>query len=407
MRFRLEQGRKKMDTNIRREQRAGLIATARGIVDGADADSRALTSEEQEQIDRVFADADALQRTIEREDQLASAEAEMRSFQRRTVTEPVTERATTELAVTAQPEYRAAFNHWLRSGDRSELRALEVGVAGEGGNLVDDGLAAAIIEKADEMSFVRGLSNVITASTDTKIPVESTKMVASIIEEEGSFSAGTTDPAWTQITLGSYKLGGNVLVSEELLYDASYDVQATLARSFGRSFALGEDQYCLTGTGSGQPTGIFTEAGTGSVTADAAAAVTTDELMDLYHAVAPEYRVGTKCAWVMHDSTAKAIRQLKDTTNQYLWQPGLAAGQPDTLLGRPVYLNSNVEELATGNKTVAFCNFDYFTIVDRGSIAVQRLDELYANTGQIGFRGYKRFDARLGQDAACAVLTMG
>ena len=231
-------------------------------------------------------------------------------------------------------------------------------------------------------------------------------MVATIIAEEGSFSSGTTDPAWSQITLGSYKLGGNVLVSEELLFDSSYDVQATLARSFGRSFALGEDQYCLTGTGSGQPTGIFTEAGTGSVTAAAVAAVTTDELMDLYHTVAPEYRVGTKCAWVMHDSTAKAIRQLKDSNNQYLWQPGLAAGQPDSLLGRPVYLNSNVAELATGNKTIAFCNFDYFTIVDRGAIAVQRLDELYANTGQIGFRGYKRFDARLGQDAACGILTM-
>tara|TARA_R110002096_G_scaffold187982_2_gene367717 strand:+ start:780 stop:1967 length:1188 start_codon:yes stop_codon:yes gene_type:complete len=394
-----------MDTNIRREQRAGLIATARGIVDGADAETRSLTSEEQQQIDRVFADADALQRTIEREDKLATAESELRSFHRRTVSDPATESApATEARMTARPEYRAAFSHWMRTGDRTELRALEVGVAGEGGNIVDDSMAAAIVNKADEMSFVRGLSNVMASSSDVKIPIEATRVAAVVKAEEAAYAE--TDPAYGQITLSSHKLTTLVKVSEELLYDAEFDLQGWLSTSFGRAFGLGEDKLFLTGSGTGEPTGVINEGGVGNVTAAAQAAITADELITAFHTMPPEYRNAGNVAWVMNDSTAKLLRQLKDGNNQYIWQPGLQAGTPDMLMGKAVYTNSNIPAAATGNIAAALVNFDYFTIVDRGRVAVQRLDELFAGNGQIGYRAYSRLDGRLTQDAACATITM-
>jgi len=389
-----------MGITAKKQERAGLVAEARKIVDVADVENRALAADEQERIDRIFGDVDALGSAIETEERVAQAEADMNHFGRRTEIEPRTLEVET---VIGGDERRSAFRHWLRTGDRTELRALEVGTASEGGNIVDDEMAAAIVEKADEMSFVRGLSNVMASSSDVKIPVESTRLAAVVKAEEAAYAE--TDPAWGQITLGSYKLTTLTKVSEELLYDSEFDLGGWLSRAFGRAFGLGEDQLFLTGSGSGEPTGILNEGGVGNVTATSATDITADELISCYHTLAPEYRNGN-VAWVMNDSTAKEIRQLKDTTNQYLWQPGLQVGTPDVLMGKPVYTNSNVAATATGNIAAAICNFDYFTIVDRGRIAVQRLDELYAGNGQIGFRAYSRLDGRLTQDAACATITM-
>lgn len=391
----------KMDNTAKKQKRAGLVAEARKIVDLADAESRGLSGEEQQRVDTIFADADTLAADIAIEERVAAAEADMEKYTRRTQSEP---RALEVATSTASEERTMAFRHWLRTGDRTELRALEVGTASEGGNIVDDEMAAAIVETADEMSFVRGLSNVMASNSDIKIPVESTRLAAVVKAEEAAYAE--TDPAFGQITLSSYKLTTLTKVSEELLYDSEFDLAGWLSRAFGRAFGLGEDKLFLTGSGSGEPTGIINEGGVGNVTAASATVLTADELIDCYHTVLPEYRNGGNVAWVMNDSTAKEIRQLKDTTNQYLWQPGLVAGTPDMLMGKPVYTNSNIPATATGNIAAAICNFDYFTIVDRGRVAVQRLDELYAGDGMTGFRAYSRLDGRLTQDAACATITM-
>ena len=399
-----------MDTNIHREKRAGLIATARGIVDAAGEENRALTSEEQGQFDRICADADALQQTIERSEKLAADESEMRSFHRRTVTEPTVETADVQnVRRTATPEYRDAFSHWLRTSDRSELRALEVGTASEGGNIVDDAMHSQIVTKADEVSFVRGLSNVISTNSDMKIPVESTKVAATIVAEEGAVDE--TDPVFGSTTLSSFKLSTMVKVSEELLHDSEFDLTGWLSSAFGRAFGIAEDQYMLTGSGSGEPTGVINTSSINNTAAADAAVITSDELIDVYHNLPNEYRMGSNLAWFAKDSTIALIRKLKDLsggagTGNYLWQPGLQAGQPDTLMGIPVYANANVPAATTGLKSVGLANFDYFYMADRGSIAVQRLDELYAANGYVAFRAYRRVDGALVQADAGSILTM-
>lgn len=397
-----------MSIQEKREQRTALVAQARQILDAADAENRSITAEEEQKFDSIMADADALSSSIDRESRLAGFDADLSETRTRiTRFEPTTgmdEIVVENVSPQGTDEYRQAFDTYLRTGSRRELRALEVGTAAEGGNVVDDSMASEIVRKADEMSFVRGLSRVITTNSDTKIPVESTKVAAAIVAEEGAY--GETDPAFGSTTLSSYKLSCLVKVSEELLYDSEFDLSAYLAEAFGRAFGVAEDQYFLAGTGSGQPTGVIETSGVGAVTADAAAAITADEIIDMFHAVSNEYRRGNSLAWAAADATIAKIRKLKDGDSQYLWQPGLQAGQPETLMGVPIYANANMPASTTGLKALTMCNFDYFYIADRGGINVQRLDELYAGNGQVGFRAYRRLDGALTQGAAASVLTM-
>ncbi len=146
---------------------------------------------------------------------------------------------------------------------------------------------------------------------------------------------------------------------------------------------------------------MLLDAQVGKTTA-AATAITADELLDLYHALPVPYRA--RATWLMHDSTALVVRKIKDANQQYIWQPGLVAGQPDMLLGRPVQTSRFMPEIAAGAKTVAFGDFSYYWIADRQSIGIQRLVELYAANGQVGFRMFERVDGRLALSEAVQVL---
>ena len=107
---------------------------------------------------------------------------------------------------------------------------------------------------------------------------------------------------------------------------------------------------------------------------------------------------------MLNDSTIKAVRKLKDSTGQYLWQPSLMAGTPDTLLGRPVKTSTYMPVIAAGAKTIAFGDFSYYWIADRKGRSFKRLNELYAANGQVGFLGSQRVDGKLVLSEAVKVL---
>ena len=111
-----------------------------------------------------------------------------------------------------------------------------------------------------------------------------------------------------------------------------------------------------------------------------------------------------KAVWILNDSTIKAIRKLKDNNGQYLWQPGLIANAPDTLLGRPVRTSAYMPAMAAGAKTIAFGDFSYYWVADRQGRSFKRLNELYAATGQVGFLGSQRVDGKLILPEAIKVL---
>ena len=139
-----------------------------------------------------------------------------------------------------------------------------------------------------------------------------------------------------------------------------------------------------------------------AMAAASATAITADELIDLCYALKSPYR--RKAVWLMNDATVKAIRKLKDNQGQYLWQPSLAAGTPDTILNRPVYTTSFAPTIAAGAKSVAFGDFSYYWIADREVRSFKRLNELFAANGQVGFIGSQRVDGKLVLPEAIKVL---
>lgn len=191
----------------------------------------------------------------------------------------------------------------------------------------------------------------------------------------------------------------------DLLHDFQCCVYSThISTEFARRIGAKEEEAFFVGDGSGKPTGIFAATGgaqTG-VTAASSTAITADELIDLFYSLKSPYR--RKAVWVMNDSTVKAIRKLKDNQGQYLWQPSLTAGTPDTILNRPVYTSSYVPAIAAGAKTIAFGDFSYYWIADRQGRSFKRLNELFATTGQVGFMATQRVDGKLILSEAIKVL---
>ena len=305
----------------------------------------------------------------------------------------------------ASDDYRKNFWNAMRSKVPmpAVTNALQIGTDSEGGYLVPDEYERTLVEALEEENIFRQMAKVIkTSSGDRKIPVVASKGTASWIDEEGAYPE--SDDSFGQVSIGAYKLGTMIKVSEELLNDSVFDLQSYISREFARRIGAKEEEAFFTGDGKGKPLGVLAAAGgaeTG-VTAASATAVTADELMDLYYSLKSPYR--KKSVWVLNDSTIKAIRKLKDNNGQYLWQPSLVAGTPDTILGRPVKTSAYMPAMAAGAKTIAFGDFSYYWIADRQGRSFKRLNELFAATGQVGFLASQRVDGKMILAEAVKVL---
>lgn len=302
-----------------------------------------------------------------------------------------------------------AFDAWLhRKGgipQRSKASLVE-GTDANGGYLVPTKYSDELVQTLREMSILRkaGARVLSVAGTDSFRVPSMTDSAAATIGAEGS-AYPQSEPTFAEIEFNPFKAKKLSKASEEVVADSRFPIwDAILRPDYEQAFDAGENRDFTTGTGSGAPQGVTVGASAG-VTAAGAAAITADELIDLYHALDWKYR--QNAVFMMNDSTVKLIRKLKDSTNQYLWQPGLQAGQPDTLLGRPLITNNNMPAATTGNRSVIFGDMRYFWICDfqGGQLSVQRLDELYAADGYVGFRAFKRYDSNVMLSAAIKALT--
>ena len=305
----------------------------------------------------------------------------------------------------ATDEYRSNFWNMMRSKAPMPgvMNALQIGTDSEGGYLVPDEYERTLVEALEEENIFRQLAKIIqTSSGDRKIPVVATKGTASWIDEEGAFTE--SDDSFGQVSIGAYKLGTMIKVSEELLNDSVFDLESYISREFARRIGAKEEEAFFTGDGDGKPLGILAATGgaqTG-VTAASATAITADELIDLFYSLKAPYR--RNAVWLLNDSTIKVIRKLKDGNGQYLWQPSLVAGTPDTILGRPVHTSAYMPAVAAAAKSVAFGDFGYYWVADRQGRSFKRLNELYAATGQVGFLASQRVDGKLILPEAVKVL---
>lgn len=293
----------------------------------------------------------------------------------------------------ASDEYKKAF--WTAMHNKTTnydvMNALQIGTDSEGGYLVPDEFEKKLIDRLQEENIIRSLATVIQSSSgDKKIPVVAGHGEATWTDEEAAFTE--SDDSFGVITLGAHKLSSIIKVSEELLNDSAFDIEGYISTEFVRRMATAEEHAFISGNGTARPTGILLSAETG-ITAATSTAITTDEIIDLYHSLRSPYR--KKAVFMANDSTIKAIRQLKDLNGMYMWQPGLKEGQPDTLIGNPIYASSYMPEIGAGNKPLIFGDLSYYWIADRQGRTFQRLNELYAATGQVGFRTFQRVDGKL------------
>ena len=154
-----------------------------------------------------------------------------------------------------------------------------------------------------------------------------------------------------------------------------------------------------------KPTGILDATGGGQIGITTSGnSITADEILDLVYKLKRPYR--EKAAFIMADSTLATVRKLKDGSGQYLWQPALTAGEPDRLLGYPVYTSAYVPTIAAGQPVIAFGDYSYYNIGDRGTRSFAALHELYAGVGQVAFVAKERVDGKLILPEAVQILKM-
>lgn len=305
----------------------------------------------------------------------------------------------------ASDEYRDAMLHAIRNNFRNIRNVLSEGIDTDGGYLVPEEYDSRLIEGLEEENIFRRLGTTITTSGERKINIAGSKPAAAWIDEGEALTFG--DAKFDQINLDAHKLHVAVKVTEELLYDNAFGLENYLIRAFSRALANAEEDAFLNGDGTGKPLGIFAEQGGGeiSVTAASATEITADEIINLVYALKRPYR--KKAKFIMNDATIAALRKLKDENGQYLWQPSLQAGEPDRLFGYEVMTSAYVPVIEAGKPVIAFGDFSYYNIGDRGVRSFAELKELFAGNGMVGFVAKERVDGKLVLAEAVQILKMG
>ena len=387
--------------NDLRQQRNAFVTQARGLLDKAEQDKRNLTVEEQTQYDKMFADQDALRKAIETEERQLEAERSLAEKKLRE-TEPDPKENQNRKGPRATEEYRAAFGAFLRGGPQSlnaeQVRALSAGAGTEGGFLVlPEQTVDTLIKALDDEVLIRPWA--------TKFPVPTAASLGAV-----SLDADPADSDWTgeiltgsedsTMAFGKRELSPNPLakrikVSNKLLRQTP-NVEALVMARLAYKFGVSEEKAYLTGNGAKKALGVFTASADGiptsrDVVTGSATDFTFDGLINAKYSLKAGYQ--RRARWLFHRDGVSRIAKLKDTTNNYLWQPSKKEAEPDMLLGLPVFQDEFVPNtFTTGLYVGMLADFSFYWIADALDVQIQRLVELYAETNQTGFIGRKETD---------------
>lgn len=291
-------------------------------------------------------------------------------------------------------EHKQAMVKALRSNFRQIENILQEKVDSDGGYLVPEEYDSRLIQTLEEENIMRKLGHTITTSGKHKINIAATNPAAAWIEEGGQLKFG--ESTFKQILLDAHKLHVAIKVTEELLYDSAFNLESYILEQFGKALANAEEDAFLNGDGTGKPTGIFNQTNGGTHITETAT-LKADDIITLVHALKRPYR--KNAAFILNDKTISAIRKLKDSNGAYIWQPSYQVGEPDRLVGYPVYTSAFAPE-----KKIAFGDFSYYNIGDRGTRSFKELQELFAGNGMIGFVAKERVDGKLILPEAVQIL---
>lgn len=377
-----------------REKRAKAWEAAKAFLDSHRNDQGVLSAEDDATYTRMEQDITNLGKEIARLERQEALDAELNKPVNKPLTgkpmggqeEPKTGRAS--------DEYKKAMLTALRSNFKQVSNILQEGVDADGGYLVPEEYDSRLIESLEEENIMRKLGTRITTSGDHKINIAATKPAAAWIEEGGALSFG--DATFDQVLLDAHKLHVAIKVTEELLYDNAFGLENYIITQFGKALSNAEEDAFLNGDGSGKPLGLFAKTGGGTYLTEVTS-LKTDDLINLVYALKRPYR--KNAAFILNDKTIAAIRKLKDNNGAYIWQPSYQGNEPDRLLGYPLYTSAFAPENA-----VAFGDYKYYNIGDRGTRSFKQLTELFAGNGMIGYVAKERVDGKLILPEAVQIL---
>jgi len=385
-----------------REKRAKLWNTAKEFLNSKRGADGLVPAESAAEYEKMETEMMALGKEIERLERQAAFDLEMS----KPTSQPITNAPQNpDPAKTgrASDEYRRDFIDSLRG--RPITNVLSVGVDADGGYLVPTEFENQIVKGLNEANVIRSIAKTISTNVERKIPVAATGSVATWVAENATVPvSGVT---FGQKTLDAFKLTDQIKVSTELLQDSMFSIEGYLSEEFARALGVAEEEAFCVGTGSGQPTGVFHETDGAHIGTKAASATALvfDDVVSLIYALKSPYR--RNAVFLTHDTTVSVMRKLKDNNGQYLWQPSLQAGQPDRLFGYPLYTSPYAPVIAKDALSVAFGDFSNYWIADRQGRTLQRLNELYAGNGQVGFLITERLDGKVILAEGIQLLQMG
>lgn len=401
-----------------RTKRGQQVTAMRALLDKAATEKRDLSAEEQASYEAMDADQEKLGKQVEREEKQSALESQMGAIATQIEpTGPSNPKGSEgeDRGPRASQEYRTAFERFLKTGAiAGPLASLQADNDSAGGFLLTPlAMVDTLLKTIDDSVFIRQLA--------TKFRVEKAESLGA-----PSLDADPADADWTsEIATGNedstmaigrrelhpHPLAKRIKVSRKLLRLSTGGAEALVAQRLAYKFAVSEEKAFLTGDGASKPLGLFTAHASGITTArdvstgNSSTAIGADGLIEAKYALKEGYQ--KNAWWIFHRDAVKAIRKLKDAQNQYLWQPGLQGGQPDRILDRPFGMSEYAPNTFTTGKYVGIIgDMSYFWIADALGFDLQRLNELYAETNQVGFIGRQEVDGMPALAEAFARVTL-
>ena len=388
------------------EKRSALSAQMEGIVKAAEAEERNLTNEEMSKFDaldnevkELRASADRIARTEELKKEMANKAEEVR-----------------EAAPAKKVEAREAFNAYLRRGlnglNAEELRAIQELRGTDTQVTTNDGLGGFLVPEnwsdfvsATELfkSDIEKVATVIRTSNGQafNLPANDDTSVVAAILGEGTAET-VSDMTFTNVKFEPYTYSSKIVkVSNQLMSDNAFDLAGFVGGQLANRLNRGINAHLTTGDNSSKPQGIVTGSTLGK-SAASASAVTIAEILDLMYAVDASYRNAAGAAFMMNSATFAAVRKLGfGSSNDFpVVIPAMEAGAPDLLFGKPVYINEDMDGIATGKKSIIFGDMKQYYVHEAGGVQLLRLSERFADSLSQGFIAYRRVDGNVLQGSA-------
>lgn len=373
------------------EKRTELMLEMNKIIQGAKAETRTLTDEEETRFEDI-------KKEIKKIDTTLAAIEEERTLKDTKPTKSKKEE-TRELA-----EERA-FENFIR-GKIVENRTGEQNLTfGNNGAVIPTTIANKIIKEVKDRCPILSKATMYSVKGVLKVPVwgkaNGTHDITVGYQEE--FTELTADSGkFTSVDLGGYLAGALSLIGKSVMNNAQVDVLSFIINEMAEKIALFLENELLNGTGSSAAQGILN--GTNVVNAATSSAITADELIEVQSKVKQAYQ--NEACWVMNSETFTAVKKLKDDSGRYLLQDDITGEFPFRLLGKPVYLSDNMPKIGVNNKTVLYGDLSGLSVNFREGIQIQVLQEKYATQHAVGVVGWFEFDSKITDNQRFAILKM-